>query len=63
MKQGLRDEKAITKMYENKVGCQVKQMGFVISSTHPFLGASPDGETPQDEIETLMFPKDIFMMQ
>ena len=52
MKQGLRDEKAITKMYENKV----KQMGFVISSTHPFLGASPDGETPQDEIETLMFP-------
>ena len=23
----------------------MKQMGFVISSTHPFLGASPDGET------------------
>ena len=45
MKQGFRDEKAITKMYENKVGCQVKQMGFVISSTHPFLGASPDGDT------------------
>ena len=32
-------------MYENKVGCQVKQMGFVMSSSHPFLGASPDGET------------------
>ena len=45
MKQGFRDEKAIMKMYENKVGCQVKHMGLVISSTHPFLGASPDGET------------------
>ena len=26
MKQGLRDEKAIVKMYENKEGCQVKQL-------------------------------------
>ena len=44
MKQGLEDETKILKMYEEKLGCTVSKVGFIISSTHPFLGASPDGE-------------------
>ena len=43
MKQGLQDESKILKMYE-RLGCTVNKVGFIISSTHPFLGASPDGE-------------------
>lgn len=44
MKQGLTDEANIIKSYENLFKCNVSKLGFVISSTHPFLGASPDGE-------------------
>ena len=44
MKQGLEDESKILKMYEERLGCTVNKVGFIISSTHPFLGASPDGE-------------------
>ena len=44
MKQGLEDETKILKMYEEKLGCTVSKVGFIISSTHPFLDASPDGE-------------------
>ncbi len=38
------DESKILKLYEEKLGCPVNKMGFIISDTHPFLGASPDGE-------------------
>jgi hypothetical protein len=44
MRQGLEDECKILKLYEDKLGCKVHKVGFIISSTHPFLGASPDGE-------------------
>lgn len=44
MQQGLEDESKILRMYENRIGCEVNKVGFIISSTHPFLGASPDGE-------------------
>ena len=44
MKQGLIDEKKILKAYERKLGCKVKETGFLISKAKPFLGASPDGE-------------------
>ena len=44
MKQGLEDESKILKMYEERLGCTVNKVGFIISSTHRFLGASPDGE-------------------
>ena len=44
MKQGLEDESKILKMYEERLGCTVNKVGFIISSTHQFLGASPDGE-------------------
>lgn len=30
-------------MYEEILGCKVNKQGFIISSTHPFLGLSPDG--------------------
>ncbi|KAL9961806.1 hypothetical protein ACROYT_G030828 [Oculina patagonica] len=43
MTQGLKDEKKIILLYENKVDCKVSETGFVISQSHPFLGASPDG--------------------
>jgi hypothetical protein len=44
MRRGLKDERKILTLYEEKLGCKVHKVGFVISSTHPFLGASPDGE-------------------
>ena len=44
MRQGLEDKRKILKLYEDKLGCKVHKVGFVISSTQPFLGASPDGE-------------------
>lgn len=51
MKQGLKDEKKIVKLYEDKVECKVDESGFLISSTHPFLGASPDGEVDGGLVE------------
>ena len=43
MQQGLEDERKIVMIYEEILGCKVNKEGFIISSTHPFLGASPDG--------------------
>lgn len=43
MKQGLKDEKKIIWLYENKLDCKVTQTGFVISQSYPFLEASPAG--------------------
>ena len=43
MKQGLEDERKILKLYETQLGCKVHKVGFVISLSRPFLGASPDG--------------------
>lgn len=51
MKQGLQDEKKIVKLYECKMDCKVKESGFLISKSHPFLGASPDGEVDGGLIE------------
>jgi len=48
MKQGLKDEKKIIRLYENKLDCKVSETGFVISQSYPFLGASPDGEVHVD---------------
>lgn len=50
MKQGLKDEKIILE-YENKLDCKVSETGFVISQSHPFLGASPDGEVDGGLVE------------
>ena len=49
MTQGLEDEASILKMYEEKLRC--KASGFVISQSHPFLGASPDGEVDGGLVE------------
>ena len=51
MRQGLEDERKILQLYEKRVGCKVKESGFVISTTHPFLGASPDGEVDGGLVE------------
>ncbi len=51
MKQGLQDEKQITTLYKNKMSCKVNETGFIISKSHPFLGASPDGEVDGGLIE------------
>ena len=48
MQQGLEDERKILMMYEEVLGCKVNKEGFIISSTHPFLGASPDGVIPEE---------------
>ena len=51
MKQGLKDEKKIILEYENKLDCKVSETGFVISQSHPFFGASPDGEVDGGLVE------------
>ena len=58
MQQGLEDERKIIMMYEEIVGCKVSKEGFIISSTHPFLGASPDGVVIE---ECLVEVKRIFL--
>ena len=51
MRQGLADEKKILKLYEIKMGCKVNETGFVVSKSHPFLGASPDGQVDGGLVE------------
>ena len=51
MKQGLKDEKKLIRLYENKLDCKVSETGFVISQSYPFLGASPDGEVDGGLVE------------
>ena len=43
MRQGLEDERKILKLYEAQLGCKVHKVAFVISLSHPFLRASPNG--------------------
>ena len=50
MKQGLKDEKKIILEYEtNWIAKSVKQV--LLSQSHPFLGASPDGEVDGGLVE------------
>ena len=51
MKQGLKDEKSILSLYEKQLDCKVDDTGFLISWSHPFLGASPDGEVDGGLVE------------
>lgn len=48
MKEGIELEPEILKKFEEKTGYQVTKSGFLISETHPFLGASPDGLIGED---------------
>ena len=64
MKQGLKDEKKILRLYEDKLDCKVSEMGFVISQSRPFLGASPDGEVDGGLVEIKpIFPGDLSLKE
>lgn len=64
MKQGLEDEKKILRSYEKKVGCKVKESGFIICQSHPFLGASPDGEVDGGLLEVKrIFSKELSLKE
>ena len=52
MKQGLKDEKNIIWLYENKLDCKVTETGYVISQSYLFLVASPAGEVDGGLVET-----------
>ena len=43
MKEGIEAESRIISEFEKDTELTVHKSGFVISETHPFLGASPDG--------------------
>ena len=43
MKEGIEAESRIISEFQKDTGLTVRKSGFVISETHPFLGASPDG--------------------
>ena len=45
MKEGIEWEPRII-----ETGHQVRKSGFVLSESHPFLGASPDGITEEDKL-------------
>lgn len=50
MKEGIEWEPKIIEKFTNETGHQVKKTGFLISESHPFLGASPDGMTDKGNL-------------
>ena len=42
IQQLLENGRKVVTMYEEILGCKVNKQGSIISSIHPFLGASPD---------------------
>ena len=50
MRDGIESESAIIQTFEHETGNTVHKSGFIISDTHPFLGASPDGLVDEDKI-------------
>ena len=50
MKEGIEWEPKIIEQFKKETGHQVHKMGFVISESHPFLGASPDGITEEGKL-------------
>lgn len=50
MKEGIDWEAKILKRFEKETGHQVRKSGFLISVSHPFLGASPDGITEENHL-------------
>jgi len=43
MREGIESDSKIIEEFERETGLKVYKSGFVISESHPFLGASPDG--------------------
>lgn len=43
MRDGIKSQSEIIKQYSKQTGNTVKQCGFFVSKSHPFLGAFPDG--------------------
>ena len=54
VKQGLKDEKKIIWLSENKLDIKYSDTGFVISQSYPFLEASPDKEVDGGLVEIKM---------
>lgn len=50
MKEGIEWEPKILKQFEKETGHEVRKSGFLISESHPFLGASPDGITEENHL-------------
>jgi len=50
MKAGIEWEPKIIKRFMENTGYKVRSSGFIVSESHPFLGASPDGITERDEL-------------
>lgn len=47
---GFEWEPRIIERFMKETGHQVRRSGFVLSESHPFLGASPDGITEEDKL-------------
>ena len=43
MRDGIESESNVIHAFENETGQKAHKSGFILSETHPFLGASPDG--------------------
>jgi hypothetical protein len=50
MKEGIEWEPKILNRFENETNHQVSKSGFILSESHPFLGASPDGITEENNL-------------
>ena len=50
MKDGIEWEPKIIERFMADTGHHVRESGFVISESHPFLGASPDGITEEEKL-------------
>ena len=50
MKEGIEWEPRIIERFMKETGHQVRKSGFLLSESHPFLGASPDGIREEDKL-------------
>ena len=61
IKEGIEWEPRIIEIFMKETGHQVRKSGFVLSESHKFLGASPDGITEEDklvEVKKVVYKKE-----
>ena len=56
---GIQNESNAIKELSNIIGKEIRQVGFIIDETNPFLGATPDGLVKEDGLVEIKCPYSI----